>query len=265
MFDVYASIARNADFVICTTNATRLDCINYAGCSANRVIKFPMEFDTLTCDEERPTAHSADVDYLLWTTNSTQHKNHANVISGLERYFKKYPESKMEVHMTGVYTHLFLPENPGDPHYKDPYAASIRKIIVNCPNLKQRLKILGNLDDEVYLTKLRNAAGVLHGALYDNGTFSIVEAAWLGVPSISSKYPAIQEVCDNFHIQPALFDPHRPDTLVNALENFEKNLLKFKSSLPSRESLIKRTFSSLAPEYWRKFKSSLDTSRSLGL
>jgi glycosyltransferase involved in cell wall biosynthesis len=138
--------------------------------------------------------------------------------------------------------------------------AAVRKVISNSPNLKKRLKILGNLSNEAYLSELKRATGILHGALYDNGTFSIVEGAWYGIPSLSSEYPAIREICRNFNIQPALFNPYKPDSLFDALVDFEVNLSKFKTLLPSRESLEKFTFSALAPKYWNTFKQAFDSS-----
>lgn len=259
MFDAFAKATRAAQFVICTTDQTRLDCINYSGVYAPRVFKFPMEFDPLessglTEDNDEPSSP-----YILWTTNSTPHKNHLNVISGLEMYFCKNPSSKLKVHMSGVYTHLFTETGRVDKHYSDDYPVRVRDAIANASELQKRLRILGNLSDAAYLRELRNARGVLHGALYDNGTYAIVEAAWWGIPSISSDYPAIREACEIFALKPVLFNPRLPGDLARAINDFETGYEKLVNTLPSMERLQSRTFPVVAEQYWLNFRHALES------
>jgi len=260
-YDAYAKATRGAQFVICTTNQTRLDCINYAGVNHERVYKFPMEFDSLNIQSKPIVKNSEVPPYLLWTTNSTQHKNHINIILGLEHYFKNYPESEIVVYMTGIYTNLFTSKEDSDKHYFDEYPRKVRETIASCPQVKKRLKIWGNLSDEIYLDKLINAYGILHGALYDNGTYSIVEGAWFGVPSISSDYPAIRESCENFSLKPVLFNPRNPKDLAKSLQVFVSNHSQIIDSLPTQERLIERTYSKMAGKYWDSFIAAYEATR----
>ena len=247
MFDVFARATRDAQFVVCTTDQTRLDCINYAGASASRVFKFPMEFDPIGSDAVPAVCETNQhPPYLLWTTNSTQHKNH----------------SRLNIHMTGVYTHLFdSAAGKFDKHYDDEYPRRVRKAIADSSQLRSRLRVLGNLSDDEYLSELQSAYGVLHGALYDNGTYSIVEAAWYGIPSISSDYPAIREACANFSMAPVLFNPYEPKALTESLERFVRDYALLKACLPPRDELRHRTFSIIAPEYWQTFLNALTLTR----
>lgn len=261
LFETYARITRHAQFVIANTNVARRDCINYTGSSADRVIRFPMEFDPLESREAPLVGDAPTKPYLLWTTNSTQHKNHLNMIAGLEKYFSTHPESPLEIHVTGVHTDLFSSVGVKDVNYSNAYPVRVRKAIADSPKLRQRLKVMGILSDHEYLQKLRRAHGMLHGALYDNGTYAILEGAWWGIPSISSEYPAIQESCANYELKPVLFNPHKPEELAKAVEQFVERYQELIELLPSRETLRRHTFSTVAPQYWRTFVNALESTR----
>lgn len=260
MFDEYARATREAQFVICTTDQTKLDCINYAGVNAKKVFKFPMEFDPLESESSESTVfnHAEFPPYLIWTTNSTQHKNHIKVIEGLQIYFQAHPNSKLEIHVTGVYTHLFSEAGVSDPHFSSSYAMQVRRAISASPEVQKRIRILGNLTDEAYLLKLRNSYALLHGALYDNGTYSIVEAAWWGIPSVSSNYPAIIEACEIFGLNPVLFDPYSPSDLARSINELIENYEDIGKKIPSIERLKSRTFNVVANKYWDSFVTALE-------
>jgi glycosyltransferase involved in cell wall biosynthesis len=258
-FEKYLEIARKADFVICTTHQTRRDCINYCGADADRVILFPMEFDPIEITRNASIENVAkNPPYIMWTANSTEHKNHRNVILGLEIYFKNHPNSPLEIHLTGVYTDLFSEIEKSDPNHKIPYITEIRKLISQTEQVKNRLKILGNVSDSRYINELSRAEWLLHGALYDNGTFSLVEAAWLGIPAISSKYPAILEQCELFGLRPQLFDPYEPASLAKAIAACVSQRDTAINQLPSRNRLQGRTYKEVAYQYWSTFKSTLN-------
>jgi glycosyltransferase involved in cell wall biosynthesis len=258
LYEQYAEVTRRAAFVMCTTEQTRRDCITYVGVPGDQVVVFPMEFDLFEYDaslEKKPVTKDP---YILWTTNSTEHKNHLRVIDGLEMYFAKHPDSPLKIIMSGVYTHLFSSQGKSDPHYELDWPRKVREKIRTSTEVKQRLKIIGNVSDAEYSSVLKQASWLLHGALYDNGTFSLIEAAALGVPSISSKYPAIVEECRNFKLQPALFDPYDPKSLEYALVEALPKHAEYRSRLPTRQHLTARNYKSLAPEYWTTFRRSME-------
>jgi len=261
--DQYAKCAVNADFVICTTQQTRQDCISYAGASPDRVHVFPMEFDPIASEllfEHNDLAIEAEDEapYLLWTTNSTEHKNHLVMLEGLERYFRANPDSDLTIRMSGAYTHLFHKSGKDDIHFEMPHPKKVRAKLQDLPLVSKRLAILGNVPDQKYLDQLHGAAFVLHGALYDNGTFSVVEGAWLGVPSISSDYPAMREVARNFSLQLALFDPRDPDSMAEAISTAVRNRDAMVKALPSQALLQQRSFDVVAPQYWKQFSNALN-------
>ena len=259
-FEAYAEAARRADFVVCTTQQTRSDCIGYVGADPERVRLFPMEFDPLSDDAAPPDADARP--YLLWTTNSTHHKNHLNVLEGMERLFRRRPDLPHELKMSGVLTHLFDESSKGEPHFDDPYIKRVRAKIEECEAVKRRLRILGNIPDGSYVDQLARADVLVHGALYDNGTFSVVEAAWFGVPSVSSDYPAMREIESRFGVPLEYFEATDTDTRAAALARMLEAPDVARARLPGRERLRRHSFEATAPGYWSAFRDAvLDAQR----
>lgn len=259
VFDNFAAAVREADFVFCTTEQTKTDCISYVGVSAGRVHVMPMEFDAIA-ESDFDGARSLDCEqppYLLWTTNTTQHKNHLNVIAGLDDFFRNNADLKLEVRMSGVYTHLYTDAGKGDKFYDLDYIREVRRKLADASFLKPRLRILGNVSDSEYIEQLRKAHFILHGALYDNGTFSVIEGAWYGVPSISSDYPAMQEMSARFSVPLTFFAPRSPDSLASALSFALANRDSLVEKLPGRDALLANTFEKVAPRYWEGFHAAL--------
>lgn len=256
-FDRFAAAVREADFVLCTTNQTRTDCISYVGVEANRVHVAPMEFDAIDDGTDVGEHPDNDAPYLLWTTNSTQHKNHMNIIDGLDAYFRKHPSSPLKIRMSGVYTHLFTEKAKGERHYDLDYIRDVRRKLAEAPLLRSRLEILGNVSDSQYVQQVRGAHFILHGALYDNGTFSIVEGAWFGIPSISSDYPAMREMSKLFSVPLSLFNPRDPAELATVLHNALGKREELVAALPMRSQLMNHTFEKVAPRYWLDFQHAL--------
>ena len=59
---------------------------------------------------------------------------------------------------------------------------------------KNKIKWLGDLSNFAYEQQISNAAFLWHPATVDNGTYSVIEAAELQVPSLCSDYPAMREI-----------------------------------------------------------------------
>ena len=75
------------------------------------------------------------------------------------------------------------------------------------PAVRSRLRFLGAVPDTDYARVLRSARFLAHNVIADNGTFSVLEAALLGCPSVSSDYPQIREIDDAFGLGLRFFDP----------------------------------------------------------
>lgn len=233
-------LVRNSNFVITTTPSTRDDVISYAGVASERVYHISSDFEPIECNIVEPLY---TCDYFVWVTNSTQHKNHERALKALDKYYEQY-EGNLNVLVTGLYTEYFDPNNK--KRYDD-YTNRIQDIVSGSKKLREKVNFLGNVSDSVYANIVANAKFLWHTNLADNGTYSVTEAAYLGTPSLVSKYPQMKYLDDHFGLNMTFFDPYNISEIASGLNFMEKSHTQI--LLPSKETLKryhwKNTISSL--------------------
>ncbi|WP_146740015.1 glycosyltransferase family 4 protein [Legionella quinlivanii] len=219
-----------------TTNQTAQDAMQYAGIKSERITRMPMLVPQMDFQPVPTLTRS----YFVWTTNLSRHKNHLNSLKAL-RYYYDQLRGTLECHITGVETtKLFDPEQG---KLIEQFHASAR--------MNEMLKLRGNLIDNVYQELLGNAAFLWHTALIDNGTFSVVEAAQMGVPSLSSSYQAMRELQDSFQLDIAWMNPDDPVDMATQLKWMEDNYQQL-LLIRKRNSTIEGHFpKNKSEEYWR--------------
>jgi glycosyltransferase involved in cell wall biosynthesis len=212
---------RNADVVAAMSRDTVADAVAYAG-ARGRVVRMPTTIDVdhfmRLADVADRTTHDIPVSpsgapFIAWVTNASPHKNHLRMLRALDVY-ERASGQPLDVIVTGLGTDLFDPDLPGnrrigrEDHWNMPYVRTVREMVAAArPSLRRRLHFLGCVSDPVYASVLRSARFVVHNVIADNGTFSVVEAALLGCPSISSDYPQMREIDDEFGLEMRFFDP----------------------------------------------------------
>ena len=187
--------------------------------------------------------------YFLWTTNLALHKNHENALKALRIYYEQL-NGQMECRVTGVDTKNMLKSDM--PHLK-----SLRNIVASSSVLKRQLKLLGELPDLAYQNQLIGCAFLWHAGRIDNGTFSVVEAAHLGVPSLSSDYPAMREIDAQFGLNLSWMDARSPNAMANQLKMMEAEAMAHRERLPSAERLASQSIEQLAGAYWHAVRECL--------
>jgi len=118
--------------------------------------------------------------------------------------------------------------------------------------LRKRLTWHGELSDANYQHLLSEAAFLWHAGAIDNGTFSVVESVSLGVPALSSDYPAMREIDRQFCLNLSWMDADDPKAMALELKNLEKSCLELRKLLPSAEQLAVQDLECLAGEYWKE-------------
>lgn len=233
--------AHRAERIFVTTDFTYGDARQFAGLDKDRVVRLPMlapEFSR----EEVPAMQKRPSDYFLWTTNLAPHKNHVNAVKALQIYYERLG-GRLSCCVTGMGTGRLLSSNM--PHLKP-----LRDIVSKSPELKGRMRILGELPDCAYRARLSGARFLWHAGWVDNGTFSVIEAAHLGVPSLSSIYPAMREIDRQFMLGLSWMDGHDPEDMAAQLKNMESRADELRESLPPREHLMSQRVENLASHYW---------------
>jgi len=237
-----------AERVLVTTQFTRNDALQYAGLPDKKVCKVPM-LVTAPSSQRRITSNNQKSQYFLWTTNTAVHKNHENAFEALSIYYEKY-NGQLKCHVTGVNTDKLTKSE--SPHLKP-----LAEIMRQSNKLKKNLRLLGNLSDMNYQLQLEACSFLWHAGRIDNGTFSVVEAAHFGVPSLSSDYPAMREMNEQFKLNLNWMDPYNPEDMATQLKKMEVEESILRLRVPSAKSLSSQSLEKLSAAYWEAVKECL--------
>lgn len=236
----YFLTTRAATGIIVTTPSTRTDLISYCGVSKEKIHLINMDFTPLFEGKENRQG-IIEAPYFLWPTNTTQHKNHLRTLRGIEDYFEN-PDA-LDCFIIGPNTQYYLSTQRTEKHHNlrdHPYIEQIREFIDFNPFLKAKIHILGEVPDAMYMQMIKNATFLLHSCLYDNGTFCVLDAAFLGCPSLSARYPAMEYMNQHFGLNLRFFNPYNSTDLSRQLEVMQKEAKDI--VLPTRKSLEKYTW-----------------------
>ncbi len=244
----YVRSARVAEAILVTTEFAARDARQYAGIPANRIKKVPM------LAPESPVKKSILSltklpRYFIWTTNLDPQKNHENAFKALQLYYEKYAGS-LECRVTGFDVKDMLKLDVQ-------HLNSLREIRRASRMLRKSLKFDGDLSDRNFQIAVQGAAFLWHPSRIDNGTFSVVEAAHLDVPALSSDYPAMREIDGQFSLGMTWADPEDPDDMAQKLKYMEANFEKSRDRLPPASVLASQSVDRLAGAYWNVIRNYL--------
>ncbi|MDD2325503.1 MAG: glycosyltransferase [Alphaproteobacteria bacterium] len=244
----FIQAARHATRVWVTTNFTKSCAINYAAISPTKVVHVPMLAPDFASNEVSEPLTEDTPPYFMWTTNAASHKNHLNTLTALKQYYEAHNGS-LDCLVTGVDTHKVL-----NRVCRQTNQAS--ESFAKNPSLHKHVKWLGELSDADYRKKLSQATFLCHSAQIDNGTFSVIEAASLNVPALSSQYPAMCEIDDVFKLNLTWMDPLSPPDMARRMKWMEDNALALRQNM-STEGIRANSLENLALAYWKEAKSCL--------
>lgn len=249
IFSKRAAVTRSAEFVITTTQQTCRDVISYAGVRPQQVHQFFMDF-TPPKFSAIPTEEQQGESYILWSTILSFHENHIYILRALTNFLEK---NDFKVVINGPGVEMIHP-NYHNRAGSNAYIDQIRAIIKNSSLLKDKLIIKGFIPDEEYRHLIQNAVCLLHSSAGDNGAYAPIEAAWLGIHSVSSLYPAMEEIAQRFNLPLVWYNANKPQNLLEALTEAIEKKEFYRRLLPSQKYLSQFTCENLAFEYWKKFK-----------
>lgn len=236
----FLEAARTADRVLVTTEFTKRDALQYAGVSPERLVKVPMLVPAFPMQQRHADPKRQ---YFIWVTNSQVHKNHINAFKALRRYYEEH-DGQLSCLVTGSGSKDLLTS-------KYSHLAPLRALIDESRKLRRNVRLMGDLEDRVYQRTLAGAAFLWHAAQIDNGTFSVVEAATLGVPSISTDYPAMREMDGTFGLGLSWMPFDRPDEMARGLKQMELDVEAGLRPAASAELIRQRSdIAAAGAAYW---------------
>ncbi len=224
-------MVQGAQFVITTTPATALDANNYAGIPRRRIHQFPIFIERVSSSRANPPTAQK---YLMWSTNCGPHKNHERALRALQKYYEDF-EGGLKTVVVGRETELFDPLVVDERATHNPYVNEVRKMISSSATLRDNMIIPGGLPQERFIAAIEHACFVLVPNLYDNGCFTVVDAAYLGVPALIADYPAARHLDETLRLNSKFFDPYDSNELAAMLKVMETDGRPIQ--LPAKEFL----------------------------
>lgn len=191
-------VVRSVSRILVSTSETGRDAIAYMGCPAERVVLTPVEFfrESHSCEgqSESPATASRST-YIVWVTNASRHKNASRIVAALIRVARANPDFRCIVVGYGS-------EDLADG--------------IEIP--REQVSLRGYVSEAEYCHLLAGSRFLLHGATHDNGSYSPLDAALHGVPSVCSDYPAMREVMRSAGLACSWFDPFDISDIAGAIE-----------------------------------------------
>lgn len=243
--------ARNAHKVIVTTEFTRQDAVQYVGLKPEKVTKLPILIPDFFQKYNKVKSINNTSQYFIWPTNASIHKNQLNAFEALIIYYEELNGS-LKCYVTGDELNLIFSSDSDTPYRKKLYHLLTTNTI-----LKDNLSFFGYLSNYQYTNMLSNAAFLWHTAIIDNGTFCVIEAAFLNVPSLSSDYPPMREIEEQFSLNLMWMNSKSPKDMATKLKLMEMEYANRRSLLPSVELLSTFHVKNLAHYYWSEVKTCL--------
>jgi glycosyltransferase involved in cell wall biosynthesis len=245
----FIAAARAADRVLVTTRFTEQDALAYAGVSREKVCLVPMLAPQFEPSQDEISDGTGSNPYFLWTTNLGAHKNHYNAMRALRDYYEQF-DGRLDCCVTGVESSSLL---MGDRPHLEPVKALFSQNV----KLSQRLRVFGELPDALYRRQLAGASFLWHPAHIDNGTLAAVEAASMGVPCLSSRYPAMEEMDAHFDLHLSWMESRLPHDMAGRLKWMEQHAGRVRATLPSGADLARHSVERHAAGYWRLIRECL--------
>lgn len=238
-------LVRNSQANFTTTQITLDNCVQYAGVRNEYMHLLPLFFNDINVDGIKKEVRKYRQRYFLWSTNISCHKNHILLLKALKLYYAM--GGTWDCVITGVMTEL-LDIGVSLLDYdlievQELYLNKCRDIISKSKCLKEHLHFEGNLFKKEYHTCLSNAEFLIHPGYGDNGNGSAVDAALLGVPTLSSDYPAMRNMDQKMGLGITFFDKNSPEELAKLLLDVEICNVNLRKNMSKQEDLIRYTLS----------------------
>lgn len=245
----FLNAARHATRVLVTTQFTEQDAIQYAGVNPQKVRKVPMLPPEFPFEHTVTTADAQWKPFFLWATNAAPHKNQGQAAEALQIYYEEL-DGSLDCRVTGV-------NSKGMLISELPHLRAMADIFSMSKLMRKRIKWMGELPEGQYWRLLSKASFIWHPGRVDNGTFTVIEAASVGVPALSSDYPAMREIDQQFSLNLCWMKSDSPRQMAERLKRMESELPELKKCLPSLNELALQRIEHHAKAYWQEVRTCL--------
>ena len=194
----FRQVCRVAARVVCVSEFTRASVLEHSDLPAGRVIAIQSAPQRrLRLPEERVQGR-----YLLYPANFWRHKNHEMLLIAFGMYRAAHPQSDLKLVLTGA----------PSPRREELREAARRM------GLEDRVVFPGYLPDIDFAALLAGCRAMIFPSIFEGFGMPVLEAMAAGVPVLASDRTSLPEIAGDAAL---LFDPRRPDAIVEAIERLE--------------------------------------------
>jgi glycosyltransferase involved in cell wall biosynthesis len=206
-------VLAQAEHIICNSQATARDLVDFYGISASKITPILLGYDTANFYPRQP---AADCPYFLYLGRHDPYKN----LAGLIAAFAALPKRDYQLWLVGSTDSRFTPK----------LRQQAREL-----GIAERVRFLDYLDYHELPVVISNAIALVFPTLWEGFGLPVLEAMACGTPVITSNLASLPEITADAAI---LIDPERTAHITNAMQSLaqDDNLRSHLSSLSLQQA-----------------------------
>lgn len=185
-------VLKQAEQIICNSQATADDVINFWGISASQITPILLAYDR---QHFSPTSSPEDKGYFLHLGRHDPHKN----VGRLIKAFGNFPDASYQLWLAG----------PTDRRY----TPKLQQLVLEL-GLRDRVHFLNYIPYAQLPDIIRNATALVFPSLWEGFGLPVLEAMGCGTPVIASNRSSLPEVAGEAGI---LIDPTNTEAMTQAM------------------------------------------------
>ena len=191
---VVPQVLKQAEHIICNSQATANDLVSYYGIKANKITPILLGYDR-TNFYPRATANNSETPYFLYLGRPDPYKN----LSGLITAFAAMPNQDYHLAIAGS----------SDPRFTPQLQQQAESL-----GIAHRIKWLDYLDYAELPVVISNALALVFPTLWEGFGLPVLEAMACGTPVITSNLASLPEITGDAAV---LVDPYQTEEITFAM------------------------------------------------
>ncbi|MEO0928165.1 MAG: glycosyltransferase family 1 protein [Cyanobacteria bacterium J06643_13] len=191
---VVPQVLRQAEHIVCNSQATATDLVDYYGIKADKITPILLGYDR-TNFYPRAASNNAEAPYFLYLGRPDPYKN----LSGLIEAFAALPNPEYRLAIAGS----------TDPRFTPQLRQQAEEL-----GIAHRVKWLDYLSYEELPIVISNAVALVFPTFWEGFGLPVLEAMACGTPVITSNLAALPEITGDAAV---LIDPHKTEEITFAM------------------------------------------------
>lgn len=198
---VVPQVLQQAEHIVCNSQATATDLVDYYGIDANQITTILLGYDRLNFYPREKT-NSSDVPYFLYLGRPDPYKN----LSGLITAFAQIPNQDYHLAIAGSSDSRFTPQ----------LQRQAQEL-----GIAHRVKWLNYLSYQELPGVISNAVALVFPTFWEGFGLPVLEAMACGIPVITSNLASLPEITADAAI---LINPYKNAEITSAMVDLTRDL-----------------------------------------